>query len=101
MKIQSGRFSVCVEDVDDRWPLLEGKGDRCFPGAPIRFKEPFASPPDIHLGITEFDILEDSNTRLKVFASEITNRGFVIHVKTWCDTKVWSVEVDWLAYGKE
>lgn len=65
----------------------------------IVFERPFAAPPLVHLGVTGLDVSKEDNLRVRVRALDITSEGFVIEAETWLNTKIWCVEVSWLAIG--
>jgi hypothetical protein len=93
--------SVAVLDCSlEGWTLLEpdGEGPRVFRHS-IAFARPFSAPPVVHVGIVGLDISKDDNARVRVRAVDITETGFVLHAETWWGTKMWSVEVSWMAVG--
>lgn len=65
----------------------------------VAFDSPFTSPPVVHLGLTGFDIDQRDSSRLTVKAENITTDGFQAIISTWAATRVFSVELDWLAIG--
>ena len=82
------------------WPLLEAADDgrREFRHR-IQFEAQFAGPPLVHVGVVGVDASKDANLRLSVRAEDITSSGFALRVASWLNTKIWSVEVSWLAIG--
>ena len=56
-------------------------------------------PPLVHVGVVGIDASKDDNLRLSVRAESITQHGFTLSVETWLNTKIWTVEVSWLAIG--
>ena len=65
----------------------------------VSFNYSFSNVPLVHTGITGFDIGNNDTGRLSVRAEEITNDGFKIVVETWMHTRVYKVDVSWLAIG--
>lgn len=65
----------------------------------VVFERPFAAPPLVHLGVTGLDVSKDDNLRVRVRALDIDSDGFLIEAETWLNTKIWCVEVSWLAIG--
>ena len=65
----------------------------------VFFAAPFAYTPVVHLGLTGFDIDQAYTARLSVRALDITPSGFKAEVSTWLDSRVYGVEVTWLAIG--
>jgi hypothetical protein len=83
------------------WTLLEpgtGEFPRRFSYA-VSFDVPFSAPPVVQLGVVGLDAGKDDNLRLKVRAEGITRSGFKLLVETWLHTRLWSVDVSWLAIG--
>lgn len=67
--------------------------------ARVSFSRPFRTAPLVHLGLTGFDIDHRDAARLKVSAANVTTEGFEIVLGTWLNTRMWRVEVSWLALG--
>jgi hypothetical protein len=85
----------------EAWSLHEKSGigeARTFVGR-VRFDQPFAATPVVHLGLVGFDISERDCSRLRVRAVDITPDGFAVEAKTWLGTEVYSIDVSWLALG--
>ena len=85
------------------WTLLDsdegdGEAPRSFRYA-VSFAAPFSAPPVVQLGVVGLDASKDDNLRLKVRAEAISRTGFTVLVETWLHTRLWSVDVSWLAIG--
>ena len=82
------------------WTLLEvpATEPRVFTYS-VTFERAFATAPLVHAAIAGFDVENQDSARLRVRAENITPTGFVISVETWLNTRVWSVDVSWLAIG--
>lgn len=82
------------------WKLLDPAGDtrRTFVTR-VSFAQPFNVAPVVHAGISGFDIenIDAARTRLRVTAVDAT--GFDVELETWLGTRIWSVDVSWLAIG--
>ena len=91
---------VVLDSSLDGWSLLEpaAEGRRSFRRL-VTFDAAFGAPPLVHLGVVGLDASKDDNLRLSVRAEHITAQGFTLSVETWLNTKIWSVEVSWLAIG--
>lgn len=76
----------------------EGGSERAF-RARVPFSRPFQSPPLVQLGITGFDIGHQDAARLVVAAEQVTAEGFDLVLSTWLSTRLWRVNVSWLAIG--
>jgi hypothetical protein len=82
------------------WSLLEpsDEGTREFRYQVI-FSRSFSAPPVVQVGIVGLDVSKDDNLRVRVRAVDISPHGFTLLASTWMGTKIWSVEVSWLAVG--
>ena len=91
---------VVLDSSLDGWSLLEpaAEGRRSFRRF-ITFDAAFGTPPVVQLGVVGLDVSKDDNLRLSVRAENISAQGFTLSVETWLNTKIWSVEVSWLAIG--
>ncbi len=65
----------------------------------VGFAAPFSSAPVVQLGITGFDVDQRDSPRLTVKAENITGSGFEAVLCTWAGTRVYSVDLSWLAIG--
>jgi H-type lectin domain len=82
------------------WPLLDpGTESERVVRHHVVFERSFSAPPVVHVGIVGIDVSKDDNVRVRVRALDITSRGFVLEAGTWLNTKIWSVDVSWLAIG--
>ena len=59
----------------------------------------FRRPPTVVTSVTGFDVYNSANARVSVNAENVDDDSCVIHLHTWADTKIWSVTVNWMAYG--
>lgn len=82
----------------DGWTLVEGQGERSYRHA-VHFDRPFFRAPVVHLGVVGVDASKDDNLRLRVRAEDIGPTGFTIVVETWLHSRLWGVDVSWLAVG--
>jgi hypothetical protein len=82
------------------WSLLDPTldGDRIF-RYPVSFDRSFTAPPIVQVGIVGLDVSKDDNVRVRVRAVDIGTTGFTLQAETWLHTKIWSVDVSWLAIG--
>jgi hypothetical protein len=65
----------------------------------VGFSRPFRGVPLVHLGIAGFDVDNRDAARLTVAATNVTSAGFTIVLSTWFNTRIWRVDVNWLAIG--
>jgi hypothetical protein len=66
---------------------------------PVAFAAPFAHPPVVQAGLVGFDLDQRDSGRLSTRVTNITTTGFDLVFTTWEDTRVYAVEVSWLAVG--
>jgi hypothetical protein len=82
------------------WSLLEPTdGERRSFRQAVAFEREFSGPPVVQVGVVGIDASKDDNLRFSVRAEDISAYGFTLSVETWLNTKIWSVEISWLAIG--
>jgi hypothetical protein len=91
---------VVLDSSLEGWSLLTAStdGDRAF-RCYVAFSRAFSAPPIVQVGIVGLDVSKEDNLRVRVRALEISETGFVLQASTWLNTRIWSVEVSWLAIG--
>ena len=103
-RITSGSFGiqqgsrVLFSDFADGGVMWTGQGPRESRHV-VTFKDSFAEPPAVMVGISMWDIDQKHNPRMDISADMVTEEGFVIVFRTWGDTRVARVRADWLAIG--
>lgn len=83
------------------WNLLEvddPEVPRVFEGQ-VAFDRPFSTPPVVQVGLAGFDIANSDHARLYVRPHFITTTGFDLRIETRFNTRIWLVDVNWLAIG--
>jgi hypothetical protein len=94
--------AVRFDDSRPGWALLErvpdGDGVRTFTGR-VTFDRSFQAPPVVQIGITGFDIDNGDNARLKVGILDVDGDGFAVELRTWWNSRLWSVDLNWIAIG--
>jgi hypothetical protein len=65
----------------------------------IPFATSFTAPPVVHLGLTGFDLDQNTSGRISLIATDITPQGFTAVIRSWSNTQVYAVEFQWLAIG--
>ena len=63
------------------------------------FAKGFIAPPVVTCSISMWDIAHQSNSRVDLSAESVSAAGFEIVFRTWGDTRVARVRVEWLAIG--
>jgi hypothetical protein len=91
---------VVLDSSLEGWSLLDPSdgGLRVF-RRPVSFVRAFSVPPIVQLAIVGLDVSKDDNVRIRVRSADITENGFTLQAETWLYTKIWSVEVSWMAIG--
>ena len=93
------QLGVLTEGWNLAEPPADGAGDARVFRFTVFFAAPFDAPPVVHLGLTGFDIDQRDSSRLSLYATEISTTSFVAEIGTWRDTRCYSVEFSWLAFG--
>jgi hypothetical protein len=85
-----------------RWTLLDGPepdgAARTFRGR-VNFERLFSSSPVVQIGITGFDVDNGANARLNVGLVGVDEQGFEVELRTWWNSRLWSVDLSWIAIG--
>lgn len=93
-KIQSGVWSVSPSLSN--YSLDSNNGERSMI-IEIRFKNPFRQKPNIFISVSQIDSDKETNVRYHVEAISVSRDGFTLKVKTWADSKIFSLSGYWLA----
>jgi hypothetical protein len=93
-KIQSGIWSVSQSHED--YSLDKNEGDRSMT-IEVRFKTPFKTKPQIMISITQLDCDKEYNLRYNAEVLSASRDGFTLKVKTWADSKIFSISGYWIA----
>ncbi|HBE16224.1 MAG TPA: hypothetical protein DEG17_16560 [Cyanobacteria bacterium UBA11149] len=98
-KVQGGEITSTSNSViPNQWTLLSGTGERKFT-THVDFKEPYKQPPVVVVSISGMDVRTSANNRLVVTSKNVTASGFDVECKTWGDSQIWSVFLNWTAFG--
>ncbi|WP_159964253.1 H-type lectin domain-containing protein [Profundibacterium mesophilum] len=89
---------ILFSDFEEGGPMWAGQGPRQV-RRHVRFSEGFASPPSIQVGMSMWDLDQQTNARADIAAEDVTATGFVIVFRTWGDTRIARVRASWLAIG--
>ncbi|KAI1254987.1 hypothetical protein MGN70_003050 [Eutypa lata] len=66
----------------------------------ITFLRKFRFPPAVTTSICSLDASRSQNLRIKVYATDISSKGFTIYASSWYDTQIYSCGVSWSAIGE-
>ena len=95
--------SIQIGVLTEGWNLSDPPADGAEDARTFRctvvFNVPFDSPPLVHLGLSGFDVDWRDSSRVSARAVDITASTFVAEVTTWRETRVYCVELNWLAIG--
>ncbi|MDP2363664.1 MAG: H-type lectin domain-containing protein [Ignavibacteria bacterium] len=78
------------------YSLSSNNGERSMT-LDVDFKTPLKKIPQIFLSVTQIDADKETNLRYNVEAISISRDGFTLKVKTWSDSKIFSISGYWLA----
>ena len=65
----------------------------------VSFETPFPTNPVVHVSLCGFDVDNGSSARIRVRAVDIHPGGFPLQLQTLLETRVYGVDVSWLAMG--
>lgn len=65
----------------------------------VRFERIFQGTPLVHLGLAGFDISNQDSARIATRVENVTPEGFDVVLAAWLHTRVWRLDVNWLAIG--
>lgn len=94
---------VSLSQETPGWNLAAGDEEK--PETPrtfstrIEFAERFQWPPVVQAALAGFDLDQRDSARLSVAVNRVTATGFDLSVTTWATSRVYAVEVSWLALG--
>jgi hypothetical protein len=65
----------------------------------VQFGKAFWGTPNVMLGTIVVDAFKERNLRYHVWPDSITPQGFTAFFKTWSDTELYLLTIEWIAYG--
>jgi hypothetical protein len=89
---------MLFSDYINDGPMWAGQDDR-ETRSTINFPESFARAPMVHVSIGLWDMDHKHNIRADISAEKITTKGFEVVFRTWGDTRIARMRVDWMAIG--
>ena len=89
---------VLFSDFEHDGVMWKGEGPRQA-RAYVKFSDSFVEPPVVRVNLSMWDMSNSANARADITAEDVTARGFVILFRTWGDTRVARVRVNWQAIG--
>lgn len=95
--IQQGSH-ILFSDFATGGPMWTGNGAREV-RATIPFASGFRDVPTVMLGISLWDMDHQTNMRADLQAEKVTAQSFDLVFRTWGDTRIARIRVDWTALG--
>jgi hypothetical protein len=92
---QSGQWSTKAGDAG--YNLDTNTGERSMT-IEVDFKNPYEVKPKVMLSVTQIDADKSFNSRYNVEVLSVSRDGFTVKIRTWADSKVYSISGYWLAY---
>jgi hypothetical protein len=94
--VQSGTWTV--NPSVSGYSLDKNAGERTVT-VDIEFPKPFDSKPTVVLSVTQIDTDKAFNGRYNVEAISVSRDGFTLKVRTWADSRVYSLSGYWIAHS--
>jgi H-type lectin domain len=82
---------------DPEWGLNSGSGERSY-SRRVAFQSGFSNVPMVTANLTGLDI-SSGGAKFYIGVENVDSTGFDLQIKTWGETRVWAVVVNWLAIG--
>ena len=92
---QSGQWSTKVGDAG--FNLDTNTGERAMT-IEVNFKNPYDVKPKVMLSVTQVDVSKEFNNRYNVEVLSVSRDGFTVKIRTWADSKIYSLSGYWLSY---
>lgn len=89
---------VLFSDFEHDGMMWKGEGPRQA-RAYVTFSDSFVEPPVVRVSLSMWDMSNAANARADITAEDVTAKGFAILFRTWGDTRVARVRVNWQAIG--
>ena len=104
-RVQSGVIYIDddadgIGDNSRGCPELDRNPYRGHTGRRVDFPQPFESIPEVVAAISSIDHYNDHNLRLHVRVDSVDNQGFDYTFRTWCNTRLASAAMQWMAVAK-
>ena len=92
---QSGQWFSKEGDTD--YNLDTNTGERSTT-IEINYLKPYDVKPKVIVSVTQIDADKEANSRYNVEVLSVSRDGFTVKIKTWADSKIFSISGYWLAY---
>lgn len=94
--VQSGTWAITP--ATPGFSLDKSTGERTMT-IDVDFNKPFDSKPNVVLSVTQIDADKEFNQRYNVEAISVSRDGFTLKIRTWADSKVYSLSGFWMAHS--
>lgn len=64
----------------------------------INYPKPYDVKPKVIVSVTQLDADKEANSRYNVEVLSVSRDGFTVKIKTWADSKIFSISGYWLAF---
>lgn len=81
------------------YSLHQNSGDRTY-SIEVNFLKPFENKPDVIVGVSSIDAASGTNLRYSIKAKSVSRDGCTIEIKTWGDSKIYSIGGFWVAHSE-
>ncbi|MDP2302634.1 MAG: H-type lectin domain-containing protein [Ignavibacteria bacterium] len=96
--LETGKFSF--DYTLSGYNLDKFSGERIFT-YDVKFKKKLEVVPEIIFAVSSVDASNEDNLRYRIESSLITNEGFLLKIKIWGKSKLYSIAGNWLALKAE
>lgn len=96
--VDQGMFDL-FSHFNTEGEMWVGEGERSVQQW-VDFSEAFAEPPSVNVHVSLWDFGKNSTVWFDIWAEDITEMGFNVIFKTWGDTRVARIRVNWQAVGQ-
>jgi len=93
--MQSGSWSVSPSL--ENYSLDSNNGERSMT-IEVKFAKSFEKRPEMFLSVAQLDASSKTNVRYTIEAISVKRDGFTLLVKTWSDSKIYSISGSWIAF---
>lgn len=92
---QSGTWGTKAGDA--AYNLDTNTGERSMT-VEVNFNKPYDVKPKVMISVTEIDADKGFNVRYNVEVLSVSRDGFTVKIRTWADSKFYSISGYWLAF---
>ena len=94
-QIQSGQW---FSKAGDPSYILDANTGERSTLVEINYPKPYDVKPKVIVSVTQLDADKEANSRYNVEVLSVSRDGFTVKIKTWADSKIFSISGYWLAY---